>query len=173
MSYKIHLQNVSRIKKIPTKNQFKTWIISALNSRINQAEITVRIVDEEESAQLNQQYRQKQGATNILSFPYKQLAINKKPTTLIEHQENTCLIGDLVICAPVVMQEATMQHKEVESHWAHLIVHGALHLLGHDHIKEDQATIMENLEIHILHSLGINNPYQFIENSSAEQINEK
>lgn len=181
MSYKIVIQNISRIKKIPTNNLIKTWINAALNKYINHAEITVRIVDEDESGHLNQQYRHKQGPTNILSFPYnphdsahKQLATKNENiiNTESSSNKNNTLVGDLVICAPIVLSEATSQHKSIESHWAHLIIHGSLHLLGYDHINDQQAHIMENLEISILHSLGFNNPYIYRENSSSEHINE-
>lgn len=180
MSYQIHIQNMSRIKKIPTKNQIKSWITSALNTQINHAEITVRIVDENESAQLNQQFRQKQGPTNILSFPYASFDASNKQSLINNTDVNTefsaikkhALMGDLVICAPIVLSEAATQHKSVESHWAHLMIHGSLHLLGYDHMSEEQADIMENLEITILHSLGFNNPYIYRENSPSEQINE-
>lgn len=117
--------------------------------------MTIRIVDEDEIAQLNQQYRNKKGPTNILSFPYKSAA-----------SKHNLLQGDLVIRGPVVLQEANIQNKTAESHWAHLVIHGTLHLLGYDHISEDDANTMENIEIGILKLFGFANPYQ-------EQINEK
>ena len=111
-------------------------------------EIVVRIVDEQESAELNEQYRHKQGPTNILSFPVE-----------VPEGIELNLLGDLVICAPVVEKEALEQNKILAHHWAHIIVHGVLHLLGYDHIDDDEAEQMESKEIAILNKLNINNPY--------------
>lgn len=149
MSYKIHIQNSSTLKNIPQKNQFKLWISTALTSRTDNAEITVRIVDETESATLNENYRHKKGATNIISFPYKS-----------NHHSHTALMGDMVICAPIVVNEAKQQNKSITGHWAHLTIHGTLHLLGYDHVIDEQAIRMETLEIKLLKSLGFSNPYQ-------------
>lgn len=155
MSYKIHIQNASITKDIPPKTHFKSWITATLKSHCDNAEMTIRIVDEHEIAQLNQQYRNKKGPTNILSFPYKSA-----------DSTQNLLKGDLVICGPVVLQEANVQNKNIESHWAHLVIHGTLHLLGYDHISDDDANTMEMIEIGILKLFGFANPYQ-------EQINEK
>ena len=126
------------------------WGQAALNSR-GQAtgELTVRIVNEAESSTLNQTYRAKQGPTNVLAFPY-QPEIPELADTLL---------GDVVICAPVVLREAQQQSKPVNAHWAHLVVHGVLHLLGYDHQQPQQTQIMERLEINILNDLGYPNPY--------------
>lgn len=151
MNCKIHLQNASSQKNIPTQKQFKTWVSMALD---NQCEnlfspaITIRIVDENESASLNQQYRKKSGPTNILSFPYQQHPGIK-----------SSLLGDLVICAPIVIKEAAKQNKNITAHWSHLVIHGTLHLLGYDHIQENEAQKMESLEILLLKQLGYPNPY--------------
>lgn len=99
---------------------------------------------------LNTEYRGKQGATNILSFPFE----------LPECVEGIDLLGDLVVCSEVLACEADAQHKLLTSHWAHIIIHGVLHLLGHDHIKDDEAIKMESLEIKVLQQLNIDNPYQ-------------
>jgi probable rRNA maturation factor len=109
----------------------------------------VRIVDEQESAELNEQYRHKKGATNILSFPVE-----------IPEGIDLNLLGDLVICAPVLEQEAQQQNKVLAHHWAHIIIHGVLHLLGYDHLDDEQAEDMENKEIALLQKLNIPNPYQ-------------
>lgn len=133
----------------PSIADIEPWIHASLSSTIKQAEITIRIVDEAESAQLNQTYRHKHGATNILSFNYDPLP------------ESGCdLLGDLVICAPVVAREAQMQKKSLQAHWVHLIVHGSLHLQGYDHVKPDDAKIMEHKEIQVLAALGYSNPYE-------------
>lgn len=149
MGYKVHLQNASKTKNIPNKRQFNLWVNAALVSQITDAELAIRIVTEEESAQLNQQYRGKTGPTNVLSFPLK-----KHPGMHVHH------LGDLVICASLVEQEAQQQHKTVIAHWAHLVIHGILHLLGHDHVHDDEAQQMEKLEITLLNALGYANPYQ-------------
>ncbi|HEY8038087.1 MAG TPA: rRNA maturation RNase YbeY [Methylobacter sp.] len=132
----------------PDQQQIQLWIDTALDDYGQDAEIVVRIVDEQESAELNEQYRHKSGPTNILSFP----------ADLPEGIELD-LLGDLVICAPVIEKEALEQNKILAHHWAHIIVHGVLHLLGYDHIDETQAELMENKEIVILNKLHINNPY--------------
>ncbi|HEY8159315.1 MAG TPA: rRNA maturation RNase YbeY [Methylobacter sp.] len=132
----------------PDQQQIQLWVDAALEDYDQDTEIVVRIVDEQESAELNEQYRHKSGPTNILSFP----------VDLPEGIELD-LLGDLVICAPVVEKEALEQGKILEHHWAHIIVHGVLHLLGYDHIDDDEAELMENKEIAILNMLQINNPY--------------
>ena len=115
-------------------------------------ECTIRIVDEQESAALNEQYRSKQGATNVLSFPFESPA-----------EIDLNLLGDLVICAPVVIEEAQQQRKSEIQHWCHLIVHGCLHLLGYDHSDDEEAVEMEKLECRIMMKLGYPDPYQMID----------
>nr|WP_200870641.1 rRNA maturation RNase YbeY [Methylobacter tundripaludum] len=132
----------------PDQQQIQLWVDTALDDYEQDTEIVVRIVDEQESAELNEQYRHKSGPTNILSFP----------VDLPEGIELD-LLGDLVICAPVLEKEALEQDKLLAHHWAHIIVHGVLHLLGYDHIDDDEAELMENKEIAILNKLHINNPY--------------
>lgn len=137
---------------LPSLKQCTCWVTTALaqaNYPKPQAELTVRIVDLTESQQLNKQYRHKDAPTNVLSFS----------ADVPEHIP-LCLLGDLVICAPIVLQEAMRDNKSIEAHWAHMLVHGCLHLLGYDHIQEQAAEEMEALEIGILKSLGFANPYQ-------------
>lgn len=114
----------------------------------------IRIVDEKESAELNQHYRHKPGPTNVLSFPFEW----PEGLDRLEH-EDTTLLGDLIICAPVVEREAIAQNKPLLHHWAHMTVHGLLHLRGYDHIEEHEAEEMEIKEIAILKKLHIENPY--------------
>jgi probable rRNA maturation factor len=144
----IEIQAVFKAKNQPDLLQIQCWVDAALDDCEQDTEIVVRIVDEQESAELNQQYRHKSGPTNILSFP----------ADLPEGIELN-LLGDLVICAPVLEKEAQEQDKLLAHHWAHIIVHGVLHLLGYDHIDETEAELMENKEIAILNKLNINNPY--------------
>lgn len=135
--------------KLPSETQIQTWLDQILPQFVDQAELTIRIVDEEESQTLNATYRQKNKPTNVLSFPFE---------APIEME--TPLLGDLVICAPIVEQEALEQNKTLDAHFVHLLLHGCLHLLGYDHIEEAEAIEMESLEIAILAELGFNNPYE-------------
>lgn len=134
---------------LPSEAQIQTWVGSALNGRMPCAEVTVRIVDEIEIEQLNQQYRHKEGPTNVLSFPFEADVSMEIP-----------LLGDIVICAPVVAREAVEQHKDLLSHWAHMLVHGTLHLLGFDHHSDGEAEAMEQQEIQVMQQLGFSNPYE-------------
>lgn len=126
------------------------WAEATLHAIDRQAdELTVRITDEAEISELNEQYRAKQGATNVLSFPFD------APVGIEDG-----LLGDVVICAPVVEREARQQGKPVEAHWAHMIVHGVLHLCGYNHIDDNEAQQMEGLERTIMNKLGFADPYK-------------
>jgi probable rRNA maturation factor len=144
----VEIQAIFESSGQPDQEQIQLWVDAALDGYNQDAEIVVRIVDEQESAQLNEQYRHKQGPTNILSFPVE-----------VPEGIELNLLGDLVICAPVVEREALEQNKILAHHWAHIIVHGVLHLLGYDHIDDDEAERMESKEIAILKKLKISNPY--------------
>jgi probable rRNA maturation factor len=133
---------------LPTEADFARWARAALLEG-QPAEVCIRIVDSEESRDLNHQYRGKDKPTNVLSFPFE----------APEHIELD-LLGDLVLCAPVIAHESEEQNKPLAAHWAHMIVHGMLHLQGHDHIEDDQAEEMEALEIRILTTLGYDDPYR-------------
>ena len=122
--------------------------IQTIHPSPGHTEIVVRIVDVKESTELNEIYRLKSGPTNILSFPVE-----------IPEEIELNLLGDLVICAPVLEKEALDQNKALQDHWAHIVIHGVLHLLGYDHIEDDEAELMETKEITILSHLGIKNPY--------------
>ncbi len=145
----IEIQTVHQASNLPDEQQIQGWVDAALQNHPSDTEIVVRIVDEQESAELNQQYRHKSGPTNILSF-------------LVDLPEGIelDLLGDLVICAPVLEKEAIEQQKVLADHWAHIIIHGVLHLLGYDHIEDGEAELMESKEISILNTLKIANPYQ-------------
>ncbi len=143
----IVIQNVSGSPRVPEDAQLRRWVHAVLGRQ--DAEVSIRVVDTEESAALNAHYRRAQGATNVLSFPFE-----------VPDGVATPLLGDLVVCAPVVEREALEQGKGLEAHWAHMVVHGVLHLLGFDHLEEDAAIRMEAKEIAILESLGFSNPYE-------------
>lgn len=133
---------------LPKEAQFQSWA-KAIETPANDSQVaTIRIVSEQEMSALNKQYRQKDGPTNVLSFPVE-----------LHDEVNVPFIGDVVICAPIVINEARQQGKIEESHWAHMTVHGILHLQGYDHIDEAEAVQMESLEIKIMQKLGFNNPY--------------
>ncbi|MGH8507374.1 MAG: rRNA maturation RNase YbeY [Gammaproteobacteria bacterium] len=148
MAVRIALQYGCGSVGLPTRRSVTKWIRAALARRCACAEVTVRIVGEAEGAELNRRWRKRSGATNVLSFPSEGL----------EHAA-PAFLGDIVICAPVVMREAQEQSKFPEAHWAHLVVHGVLHLLGYEHQAEREAVAMEQLEQDILKRLGYPNPY--------------
>jgi probable rRNA maturation factor len=146
------VQNDAEIAGVPEDTSLSRWAeVAALRSgRLSGApqELTIRIVDEDESRELNATYRGKDSATNVLSFAFDAPA-----------GVPVAILGDLVICGPVVEREASEQGKPVIAHWAHMVVHGTLHLLGYDHVEEDEALIMESLERDILLGLGFQDPY--------------
>ena len=144
----ITLQNVSTFENIPTKNDFKKWVKAAL--RID-TEVTIRIVDSEEACSINHEYRGKDYATNVLTFPLT---------------EEPHLIGDIILCAEVIAQEAIMQNKSLNAHYAHLTVHGILHLHGYDHETEAQAILMEAIETQIVTKLGYADPHLITEDAN-------
>jgi probable rRNA maturation factor len=148
MTIEIDMQRASGFDPLPTDAQFETWAKSALREH-REAALTIRLVDEGESRQLNAHYRDKDYATNVLSFPADLPAELGLP-----------LLGDVVICAPLVAREAAEQSKDPEAHWAHLTIHGILHLLGYDHQEKPQAEMMEALEIEFLASMGFPDPYR-------------
>ncbi len=148
-THSLELQLASACTPIPSAAQIQHWVDTALAAYTEPLEVVVRIVDVAEMSELNQTYRHKQGPTNILSFPFE------APEGI-----EMDLLGDLVVCAPVVAQEAQEQGKQLEHHWAHIIVHGIFHLLGYDHIDDSEAEAMEAMEIKVLQQLNITNPYQ-------------
>ena len=139
---------------IPSHDDISQWAQAALDVLIEEADVSVVLVGPEESQQLNHEFRGKDKPTNVLSFPFE------VPEELAELDVDIGhTIGDLIICVPVVEQEAIDQNKPLMHHWAHMVVHGCLHLMGYDHIKDDEAEVMENLERQILAKLGIDDPY--------------
>ncbi|PKI16950.1 rRNA maturation RNase YbeY [Colwellia sp. 12G3] len=151
MAHVIDLQIACTPTELPTKEQFQLWVDTALAevSKVKQDfELTIRLVNNEESQQLNNQYRGKDKPTNVLSFPFE-----------VPDGIELNLLGDLIICIEVMKQEALEQNKALFDHWAHLVIHGCLHLIGFDHISDTEAVEMESIEITILAKLGISNPY--------------
>ncbi|MHB9799167.1 rRNA maturation RNase YbeY [Pseudomonas sp. MT3] len=145
----LDLQVASDAPGLPSEAAFRRWCELALRQRQNDSELTIRLVDEGEGRELNRTWRHKNYATNVLSFPAD------VPDELLDIP----LLGDLVICAPVVTREAAEQGKSAEAHWAHLVIHGCLHLLGYDHIDDAEAEEMEGLERELLAELGHPDPY--------------
>ena len=147
MAIIVDLQNDAGFADAPSLPDFERWVQAALRNSYTQLEQTICIVDEAQSRELNLRFRGKDSATNVLAFPGE--------NDLLDYD---CL-GDLVICAPRVSAEAQQQGKLLDAHWAHLVVHGMLHLQGYDHQNDEQAAAMEALEIEILDTLGYTNPY--------------
>ena len=149
MAIILDIQSASSSEDAPDEQSIKRWVSAALHLKAGDTELSIRIVDEPEAKTLNETYRGASGPTNVLSFPFDE----KTPEPLP-------LIGDIVICAPVVAREAEEQNKALNAHWAHMIIHGVLHLLGYDHQNDSEAAIMEALEAEIMHKLGFPPPYK-------------
>ncbi|MGD2137086.1 MAG: rRNA maturation RNase YbeY [Gammaproteobacteria bacterium] len=144
----IDIQYAVSADGLPAAEQIREWVRHVLRDKAANAQLTVRIVDTAEITALNERYRRKDGPTNVLSFPYEPVA-----------GVQAGLLGDIVICAPVVMEEAVAQQKPLEAHWAHMVVHGLLHLLGYDHRHDLEADEMEEIETALLNELGFSDPY--------------
>ncbi len=143
----VEIQRACESARAPDDGELSSWAAAALQGE-GPGEVVIRLVDEAESAELNATYRHRQGPTNVLSFPFE------APPGV-----ETPLLGDLVICAPVVARQAREQGKRLEAHWAHMVVHGMLHLQGYDHQDEVEAARMEGRERQILARLGFPDPY--------------
>ncbi len=148
MTHIIDVQYALEESGLPTVEQLTQWVNTALQELDTAVELTIRIVDKAEGTQINEHWCKKNGPTNVLSFP---------ADTGMEIQPR--LLGDIVLCAPVISREADEQGKTVSAHWAHMVIHGTLHLLGYDHRETQQAETMESVEINILKELDIDNPY--------------
>jgi len=151
----VDVQIASEAESVPQLEEIKDWIVAAI-AEVGSAcsrEVSVRIVDEDEGRSLNREYRNKDYATNVLSFAAGAATSSLPP-------EVPTALGDIVICGPIVEKEAAAQNKDVANHWGHLLVHGTLHLLGHDHEDDQDAAVMEALETRILTGKGAPNPYE-------------
>ncbi len=157
----LDIQDASGSATVPSAADFEHWISAALVGELDDAEVSLRIVDTAEITALNHQYRDKNYATNVLSFPAD-----------LPEELGLALLGDIVICADVVEREAVEQQKTSSAHWAHMVVHGTLHLLGYDHIEDDEAECMEGREIDILQQLNFPNPYQSIDATMDTHLTE-
>lgn len=144
---------------LPAARDIRLWVRAALRGRCDSGQLTVRIVDRAESATLNRTWRHQDRPTNVLSFPMDQPGLVAPP-----------LLGDIVVCAPLVMDEAAGQGKTAPAHWTHLVVHGALHLVGYDHIDPVAAAEMEAIEISVLKELGLADPYKESGESCARSL---
>ena len=144
----LEVQYASDTVPLPGRDDFECWVNAALEGAGQPVELVIRVVDEAEARELNQRYRDKDRPTNVLSFPFE-----------APPEVESCHLGDLVICAPVVAREAKQQGKALNDHWAHLVIHGILHLRGFDHQTEEEAQQMESLEKMILRGLDIEDPY--------------
>lgn len=149
MTINLELQIATNVKTLPHPSQFKEWVRIVFSSDLEELqhfkslELTIRIVDEEEIIDLNSRYRHKNLPTNVLSFPGQ-----------IKEQFNYHVLGDVVICATIIEKEAKQQSKELLAHWAHMVIHGILHLLGYDHQNARDANKMESLEVDLLNKIG-------------------
>lgn len=147
MSACIDIQNASDSDDVPEPESIRRWANSAL-TQLADAQLCIRIVNTDEITQLNHQYRDKNKATNVLSFPAD-----------LPDEIDIPLLGDIIICADVVAREAQEQQKTLDAHWAHMTVHGVLHLMGYDHIEDEEAEEMEAIETRLLTEMGFNAPY--------------
>lgn len=152
----LELQHERAFATIPSIENIQKWVEVAYQADTNTA-LSIRIVDDEEGQQLNKMYRGKDYATNVLSFVFEppSLPIGAKKSLFPPY------LGDLVLCQPVIQREAMEQQKTLSHHWAHLVIHGVLHLQGYDHMTKHDAYRMESLEIRLLERLGIANPYKY------------
>ena len=151
---KLTMQYATDTEALPPRPLFRKWVKGALR---RDAEVVLRIVDEAEGRSLNRDFRHKDYATNVLTFVYSEARPNGQPDAATESHP---LAGDIVLCAPVIENEARQQQKSVTAHYAHLTVHGVLHLQGYDHERDVEAAAMEQLEAEILGRLGYGDPYE-------------
>lgn len=149
MRLRVNVEYASTVPNLPDRAAIEQWVRAALEGHErNAVEIGVRVVDEEEIAELNRRFRKQSGSTNVLAFPFAD-----------PPEVRTNLLGDIVVCAPLVRREAQAQGKHESAHWAHVVVHGTMHLRGYDHRMPGEADVMESLEKRVLEKLGFPDPY--------------
>ena len=148
MILQLDTQRILEADGVPSDGAFREWTEAALGERIDRAELVIRIVDDVEIRTLNREYRGMDRPTNVLSFPSD-----------LPPEVESDLLGDLVISGPAVQREAEEQKKPLQAHWAHLVIHGVLHLIGYEHETDRQAQEMETLERSLLEGLGFPDPY--------------
>lgn len=151
MNYLIDIQLASKHPLPLTKAEIKNLASLALRDHRNKAELTLRLVDADEMTSLNHQYRKKNKVTNVLAFPSAYPDIVE-----LEHP----FLGDVILCPEVIQTESQEQNKTIKAHWSLIVIHGVLHLLGYDHIKDNEAKVMQAIEIKLLAELGYENPYE-------------
>lgn len=150
--YRINIQHAAEKSSSPSAAKLRKWAMLALKHERTAGEMTIRLVDTATIASMNQTYRNKNKPTNVLSFPFD-------PEIEAPINAEMPYIGDIAICAEIVNREAITQHKDIDAHWTHIVVHGVLHLLGYDHEVEQEAVQMETVEKKILAALGVADPY--------------
>ena len=161
----LDVQNPYEYTSIPKETELQEWVSEAIQGNTHtehDLSLVIRFVNEEEGKTLNRAYRHKEYATNVLSFPFEEpeftTEISELGEAFSQHLQQQHL-GDVVLCEQVVKAEANEQNKTLKQHWAHMIVHGVLHLQGYDHLNDEEANLMESLEVSILKKLGFDNPY--------------
>lgn len=155
--FRLELQVAGPADGLPAEDEIRGWLADAMRAATKtpapDCEIVVRVVDEAESRELNRRYRLTDRPTNVLAFPAA------GPQELADIGAEEATLGDLVLCGPVIAREAAEQRKELVAHWAHMLVHGTLHLLGYEHETDEEAARMERLEARVLAGRGIDDPY--------------
>lgn len=150
MTYHIDIQNATEAPLPLTENELTNLAELALRDHQHDAELTIRLVDSEEMIYLNSTYRKQNKVTNVLAFP----------CSLPDNIELDCpLLGDIIICPEVLLTESQQFNKSLTEHWSLIVIHGVLHLLGYDHIKDDDASVMQSIEVKLLTEIGYANPY--------------
>ena len=155
MATEVIVQRAVPARGIPSARSLRSWACAAMAGA--PGELTLRVVDENESRDLNHRYRGKDRPTNVLSFPYDAEGLQLP------------LLGDIILCAPVVAREALEQGKTARAHWAHMVIHGCLHILGYDHVRDSDAETMESRERELLDGLGYPDPYEDIRDVSRRR----
>jgi probable rRNA maturation factor len=177
MAVVLHVERACDSDDLPTDSELERWVGGALEHGLrtprDAAELSLRIIDADEGAELNRRYRRRAGATNVLSFPFDPPDGLPPEATAALGDELAAQLGDLVICAPVLRQEARAQGKTLAAHTAHLVVHGTLHLIGYDHSEPADAAEMETLETLILDGLGFSSPYEVADDPLQETNGER